>query len=517
MKKSKPVDEMATFQLRPRLDDATVALFDAYGARFGEAERKLNRLMDLGADILETKRGFIRGGLTARQFNSLRISVEGKRASLAECRKLEIADKKRRIAVIKKHLAKDEYTSFEAYQKKRRMARLEADVEHLEKTSPSLVFGGRKLWNAQHDIEGNGYASHEEWLLAWQKARSGGFFFVGSKDESFGNQSCQYNPVTRTLDVRLPNDLGGRIRIKDVSFAYGQKEIEESILADRAVSYRFVRKEKGWYLFASTARTPVKTVTDIAFGAIGVDIGPASITVVETDASGNPVWRKTIRLNLVRKTKAQVKATLEEAAIEVVDRAEKTGISVVLEDLDFAAKKAELRERGKGYARMLSGFAYEKEILAIRSRAAKRGVGVVRRNPAYTSIIGVFKFGAMYGMSADESAALAIARRGMNLRETVPAGTAFRRPEDRRKHVWSLWNRLGKALRPLGRHAFAAAKRGPGGGRRIYPVLPARASPAGRADGHALGKSLGLRVGVPAQIAGRTVGPAWHGIKRHAF
>jgi IS605 OrfB family transposase len=509
MKKSKLAAEMATFQTRLRLDDATVALFDAYGARFGEAERRLNRLMDLGADLLEAKKAFIREGLTARQFNAVRIGLEGKRDSLAECRKREIADKRRRIAAIEKRLAKGEYLSaFIEHQKKRRLAKLKTDVERLEAARPSLVFGGRKLWNAQHDLEANGYASYEEWLLDWRKARSEAFFLVGSKDESFGNQSCQYNPATKELSVRLPDAQGGRIRLKGVSFAYGQEEIEKAILSEQAVSYRFVRKEKGWYLFASTARSQVKTTTDIARGAVGVDVGPGFLAVVETDASGNPIWKKTIRLDLFRKTRAQTRTILEEAAIGIVDHAKKAGKPVVIEALDFAAKKAELRERGKGYARMLSGFAYEKTILAVRSRAAKEGVGVVRTNPAYTSVIGVVKFSAMYGMSADESAALAIARRGMNLRETVPAGTAFRRPEDRRKHVWSLWNRLGKAQRLLGRHVFIAAKRGPGGGRRVYPVLPARASPAGRADGRARGKKLGLRVGVPARIAGRTVGPA---------
>lgn len=502
-----PALEMATYQTRLRLDDATAALFDAYGARFGEAERRLNRLMDLGADLLETKRAFIREGLTARQFNSIRMTLEGKRESLAECRKREIDDKKRRIAAIKKRLDAGEYSPFVAHQKRRRMEGLRADIERLEKERPSFIFGGRKLWNAQHDLQGNGYASPEEWLQDWRKARSGAFFFVGSKDESFGNQSCRYNPVTKTLDVRLPDALGGLVRLEDVSFPYGQEEIERAILAEQAISYRFVRKEKGWYLFASTARAPAKIETDVARGAIGVDIGPGLIAAVEIDASGNPTWRKTIRLDLFRKTKAQAKALIEAAAIEIVEHAKETGKPIVIENLDFSVKKADLRERGKGYARMLSGFAYEKTILAMRSRAAKEGVGVVRVNPAYTSAVGVVKFAAMYGMSDDEAAALAIARRGMNLRETVPAGTALRRPEDRRRHVWSVWNRLGKALRVVGRHAFIAAKRGPGGGRRVYPALPARASPAGKPNGRARGKRLGLRVGVPARTVGRTVGP----------
>ena len=41
----------------------------------------------------------------------------------------------------------------------------------------------------QHDLEANGYDSHEEWLSDWRDARSDEFFVLGSRDET-GVASC---------------------------------------------------------------------------------------------------------------------------------------------------------------------------------------------------------------------------------------------------------------------------------------------------------------------------------------
>jgi len=54
-----------------------------------------------------------------------------------------------------------------------KLAQLEADKRL------KVVFGGKKLFNAQHHLEENGYQSHEEWRHDWQQARSGNFFAVG--------------------------------------------------------------------------------------------------------------------------------------------------------------------------------------------------------------------------------------------------------------------------------------------------------------------------------------------------
>lgn len=474
MKHSSP-NSVLTFQTRLRMEPAVETSFAAFGARYGRDKRRLNALIDKGASIGDAKKLFIREGLTARQFNAIRMDLGGMRASRTACVEREIKDKKRRITSIRTALK--DCTPFAAHQKKRRMATLEQRIFALKSATPRMTFGGHKLWSAQHELQKNGYASHAEWRKAWRETRSSEFFLVGSKGETRGNQSCQYDPMKRTLTVRLPDEYGKWVILEGVSFAYGQKEIEHAVLTDTAISYRFVKKAKGWYVFATTRAEKAKVTTDLARGALGVDVGSSVLAIVEADSKGNPVFRKTLDLALYKKSSAQARALIQEAAVGIVRHAKACGKPISMETLDFTAKKSELRERGPGYARMLSGFAYGAMHQAIRARAAKDGVGVVEVNAAYSSTIGIVKFSSMYGLSGDEAAALLLARRAMRLREALPAGSAFDRPEDRSKHVWSHWRRLGKALRSKGRHAFVAATRG-SGGRRGYPAFPARAAPA---------------------------------------
>jgi hypothetical protein len=471
---------IVTAQARPRLEPEAERLLGLYAERYGRDKRRLNSLLAKGADLGELKKFFIREGLTARHFNALRISLEGERDSRAKSLHLEVAQKKRMIAAIEKRLSKPPekggYAPFYAHQKKRRLAGLQSRLESL-KGLPHLVFGGRNLWNSQHHLMDNGYTSHADWAKEWRKSRCSEFFLLGSKDETLGNQSCQWNPVTKNMVVRLPDALGGSLEIPHVRFTYGEEWLVDASLRGEAISYRFVRKQKGWYILASAKPPVTETVTEVTRGAIGVDIGPDLVAAVETDEVGNPVSRKTFRLHLYKKSKFQARVIIQEVATKIGLWARRAGKPLSLEILDFEVKKSDLRERGKRYSRMLSAFAYEKVSHSIRSCAAKEGVGIIQVNAAYSSVIGVVKFGALYGLSSDEAAALALARRAMNLMESVPARSAFRRPEDRPKHVWSLWNRFGKAQRSGWRHAFIAARRGPGG-RRKYPAFPARAAPA---------------------------------------
>ncbi|MGU8836455.1 IS200/IS605 family accessory protein TnpB-related protein, partial [Clostridium perfringens] len=42
-------------------------------------------------------------------------------------------------------------------------------------------------------LKENGYKNHFEWLSDWKNARSNQCFFLGSSDETHGNQICQYD------------------------------------------------------------------------------------------------------------------------------------------------------------------------------------------------------------------------------------------------------------------------------------------------------------------------------------
>ena len=59
------------------------------------------------------------------------------------------------------------------------------------------------------------------------------------------------------------------------------------------------------------------------------------------------------------------------------------------------------------------------------------------------------KFMRMYGMNDAEAAALVIGRRYCRFSERIPTNYASLAPADAKKHVWSNWNKLKKALEPL--------------------------------------------------------------------
>ena len=66
---------------------------------------------------------------------------------------------------------------------------------------------------------------------------------------------------------------------------------------------------------------------------------------------------------------------------------------------------------------MLSTFSYSRFKCFLLSRARKKGVDVYRVDPAYTSIIGAFKFVGYKHLSTHQRAALAIARRARRYSE----------------------------------------------------------------------------------------------------
>ncbi len=73
-------------------------------------------------------------------------------------------------------------------------------------------------------------------------------------------------------------------------------------------------------------------------------------------------------------------------------------LPIVIERLDFAARKRELEGSGAGYARMLSSLAYAAIQTMLRRRAARAGVELVEVNPAYTSVIGRVNYAQRYGL-----------------------------------------------------------------------------------------------------------------------
>ena len=76
-----------TYQTRPVVNDAQSVVLDAYAALYGRAERSLFAAMQTGKTVNELKREFLpKFGITARQFNAIRIGLDGKMDSIKQRR-----------------------------------------------------------------------------------------------------------------------------------------------------------------------------------------------------------------------------------------------------------------------------------------------------------------------------------------------------------------------------------------------------------------------------------------------
>ena len=127
------------------------------------------------------------------------------------------------------------------------------------------------------------------------------------------------------------------------------------------------------------------------------------------------------------------------AARFVCDVARSLNKPIVLEDLDFG----QTLEKGQrpSFNRLATGFNHGKVIRMIERRARQEKVAVIPVNPAFTSVIGGFKYQEALGLSVHQAAALTIGRRALGVRERIAAGTLWR-IKKLREDIQNALNRL---------------------------------------------------------------------------
>jgi IS605 OrfB family transposase len=266
-----------------------------------------------------------------------------------------------------------------------------------------------------------------------------------------------------------------------VHFSYGHDQVIKAIQSCQPanamtskgvpISYRFKRDTKGWRLFISLPieKQPLKSSEQK--GVIGLDINADHLALVETDRFGNPLTKKRIPLNTYGKNKNQSQALIGNACAQVIHFAKTAGKPIVIEQLEFQKKKAELKEcTTPRIARMLSSLSYNHIKNGLRSRGWRQGIEVLEVNPAFTSLIGRIKFSKRYGLTIHQAAALAIGRRQLKASERIPrhldsipdgkgGHVALPLPvRNRGKHVWSTWGIINRKLKTALAAHFRAIK-----------------------------------------------------------
>ena len=512
-----------TYQTRLELDSGAAAALQGYAEQAGLVERRLfaalmrnQRLVNAGRQsevlsITTLKSSFIATyGITARHFNAIRMMLEGKIKSIKERQGDLIQEAVARIKRAEKTLLKQRKALDDlrrpkptkktaalppsATERQAKMTKLALSIHHKQRNLPrqqarlarmqaeqkagviSLCFGSRKLFREQLNTpERDEPAFQAQWKQTWKASRSAQFFLVGSKDETAGCQSCVatvQDDGRLTLRVRLPDALGKYQMLPNVHFAYGHEAILASLKAQRAMSYRFVRDTKGWRVFLSTDHDVVTVKSRRELGAIGLDLNANHVALAELDRFGNLIRAEKLPCHNYGKTTDQAKALIGDLAKAVAKRCAAAGKPLVLERLDFQARKKALEEFHPRAARMLSGFYYSQMGSALRTACFRLGVEVIDVNPAYTSTIGAINHAQPRGISIHQGAAMAIARRGLGFSERLstrvglaPARrgghVTFALPaRNRAKHVWSFWADSRKNLqRALAAHFRSGASK----------------------------------------------------------
>lgn len=470
---------------------------------FNKAQHTMYSEVRKGIDPNKLRHYLKKFDITSRQFTSIRIGLEQKtRAGLAGD-KLHLLSLGTRIKKLKKTLSKlkskkDLKRKIRIHQKSRKLQNLLHKQEALEvkvkNQTTDICFGSRKLFKAQYYLEENGFKNHQEWLEAWQSSRNNQFFVLGSKDEASGNQSCIATitgPNSYNLRLRLPNALlpkYGKYLNISLKLTYGNDLILNALNSKQAISYRFLKDEKGWRVFFLTEEFKPETKTSLNNGTNGIDINVNHLALTETDKNGNPINYWKIPLCAYGKSKEQAKAIIGDAVKSLIEKIKDNKNPLILEDLDFSQKKAQLEDKSKKYKRMLSSFSYSQIKSTIKARAQDQGIEVKLVNPAYTSIIGKHKFSKRYGISSHQAAALVIARRGRRLSErpnsdqgtSAPPGSPCSNAGawDRAKHVWKYWSKVSGVVArearvesALGRSSKVSKGLGSPGGALVRPVL----------------------------------------------
>ena len=329
----------------------------------------------------------------------------------------------------------------EVYQRRNRQNRLKQKLKALDNIIDnylySVGFGSKKMFQKQFSLAENSYKTHEKWRNDYRKARDRNIFYLGSKDETFGNQMCQVSVSsddTFTLKLRTESAFwGGKKYVTQdgITFKYMGDELRAFIKAHAEkrdevfpISYRFHRVKNAWYLQAIfTINKDINEFTRSRYGTIGLDYNDGFIELSETDENGNLIRQEHFDL-LFHGTGNCATNEIRTVCAKIAEEALAAGKDIIREDLDFNKKKAQMLHgrgnSGKTYNRMLSAFDYSRYQETLDAAGFKRGVQVTGVKAYNTSKIGEAKYSDQKKINVHQAASYVIARRGQGFKDMMP-------------------------------------------------------------------------------------------------
>lgn len=257
-------------------------------------------------------------------------------------------------------------------------------------------------------------------LNLYRKARLE-YFFAGTAGKLGNSQiRIQFSKDKLSYELKLPNKL-----IKDIKIPKSHQKTF-SLTEFNRQSCRIAYNSKGKLVLHITYSyiKPMKSAnTTENKGIIGIDIGPKEIAVCYVKNDGNPALYEHFSTgNFLDKRKEENQREISLIIERIIKKGEELGINkIAIEKLENFKRK---NYRNKKLNRMLNKFPTKIFEDLMISKCNRLGVKLIQVNPAYTSVIGIYKYSYRDNLSTkhnakskDLSAALVIGRRGLGLRE----------------------------------------------------------------------------------------------------
>ncbi|GAH71994.1 unnamed protein product, partial [marine sediment metagenome] len=248
-----------------------------------------------------------------------------------------------------------------------------------------IIFGGRKYWNKLIKNE----ICNDEWK-----------FKRDNQIYARGDKTKKGNP-----NIRLLNKNGNfylRVTIGNRKFdeyklfipAKFEEELFSLFGSDNPYNVRLLWKDKQHFRVVIDFEIEApQQIIDFSNGVIGIDINPDRVAISNVSYDGNLIKSFTTKNNRMffastNKRNYEIGCTIK----EIINYAINSHKGIVFENLKF---KKEFENQGRRFNRTKSNFVWKKLVILLERKCIENGIQYKKVNPAFTSVIGKFKYQKM--------------------------------------------------------------------------------------------------------------------------
>ena len=382
--------------------------------------------------------------ISRRTANSIIKTVQGRINSIKELKKTEVKQKQYKLEKISKKLEKliPVLVDLKLEARKNNIKdlmkyrNLKTKIAFLKIKKDKLI---NKINSLNYQIETNKFKItfgtkklFRQSLKKFLNKRDNQIIFIGSKNETGCNQTFQLKYISKIKqfiikirkDFKYKNEKGEERYVYGKCFFNSHRKLLKKILKSKIspLTYRIIKRKNKYYLqciFEIDKKN--ESLTRKTYGVIGVDFNKGFVAVSQINKYGHLVKTNKMkyRFGNGNKTKNDLLLIIN----KLTNLAIYTGKDIVIEDLNFLKIKSKSTkgksEKGRKYNKMLHSLAYRMFLNRTEQICNRKNVGLIKVNPAWTSWIAKNKFCNKMKLNIHTGASFVIARRGMNIKDSV--------------------------------------------------------------------------------------------------